>query len=253
MKQYKCPTLGDCDKANAGEIFQRDLGEDLKCPGCQTLLAAVEVADTNTSGERKKWLMIIAAAAFCLIAGTGYYYASQKNKNNSATQSTVLKEKEPVLIPATAQKSIAVEEFILQETSEKASPIQPSEAEIKRLKKESQDKLVASDAVGAEQASRRAAANEMMKLGIAQMAQGKFDEADKTLSEARAKDPKQSLVYYNTAILRLKQKRVDDALKEFEASFLNGFKYYDKIDQDPDLEKLRKDKRFVALLARYRH
>lgn len=56
-----------------------------------------------------------------------------------------------------------------------------------------------------------------------------------------------------TAVLRLKQNRVDDALIEFEASFASGFKYFDKMDQDADLSTLRKDKRFVDLINRYRN
>jgi hypothetical protein len=54
------------------------------------------------------------------------------------------------------------------------------------------------------------------------------------------------------AVLRLRQDRTDDALKQFEASFMNGFSYFDKLDEDRDLERIRQDKRFADLLARYR-
>jgi hypothetical protein len=62
----------------------------------------------------------------------------------------------------------------------------------------------------------------------------------------------QSLVYYNLGVLRLKQARTDDALKQFEASFLNGFDYYDQMAKDPDLDAIRQDPRFVALVKKYR-
>jgi hypothetical protein len=59
-------------------------------------------------------------------------------------------------------------------------------------------------------------------------------------------------VYYNLAVLRLKQGRTDEALKEFEASFLNGFTYFDEMTKDPDLDGIRNDPRFVALVNKYR-
>ena len=36
MAKYKCPTLGDCDNANSGEVFERSPGDDVKCPKCDT-------------------------------------------------------------------------------------------------------------------------------------------------------------------------------------------------------------------------
>ncbi|MFM0119368.1 MULTISPECIES: tetratricopeptide repeat protein [unclassified Paraburkholderia] len=96
------------------------------------------------------------------------------------------------------------------------------------------------------------AAKEMVKVAIAQMSQGKLDDAEKELSDAAARDPKQSLVYYNMAVLRLKQGRTDDAFKELEASFLNGFSYFDEMQKDPDLDAIRNDPRFTALIKKYR-
>lgn len=88
-------------------------------------------------------------------------------------------------------------------------------------------------------------------MAIADMTQGKLDAAEKALNDAAARDPKQSLVYYNLAVLRLRQGRADDALKEFEASFLNGFPYFDQMAKDPDLDGIRNDPRFIALLKKY--
>ena len=92
----------------------------------------------------------------------------------------------------------------------------------------------------------------MLKLAIAKMAQGKLDEAEKVLLESRAKSPTQPLIAYNLAVLRLKQGRREDALKEFEASFVAGFRYFDEMDRDKDLDNLRKDLRFTKLVALYR-
>ena len=70
---------------------------------------------------------------------------------------------------------------------------------------------------------------------------------------ARERDPKQSLVSYNMAVLRLKQGRKDEALKELEASFMDGFSYFDQMDKDTDLDGIRKDARFNDLVAIYRN
>ena len=61
MAKYKCPTLGDCDHANRGEIFERAPGEDLKCPGCNTLLNPVAAPDGGSRGASRTPL--IAAGA----------------------------------------------------------------------------------------------------------------------------------------------------------------------------------------------
>lgn len=238
MSKYKCPTLGDCDKANAGEVFERAAGDELKCPNCGTLLVPVAQPGA-TDATRNKLPMIIGGIVVLVgLAGGGYVFSSKNTKVPEVAQ--VSQETAVPVLAAPANTNTA------------NSGIPPSEADTKALRQDSQNKLTSGDAASAEQASSKAAANEMLKLSIAKMAQGKFDEADQVLSEARIKDPKQSLVYYNTAILRLKQARVEDALKEFEASFMAGFKYFEKMDQDPDLDVLRKDPRFIKLVSQYR-
>lgn len=94
--------------------------------------------------------------------------------------------------------------------------------------------------------------NELMNLAIGHLEQGNLDEAEKDLQAARAHAPQQPLVAYNTAILRVKQHRTDDALRELEASFAAGFSYFDQLDMDNDLDPLRENPRFVALVAKYR-
>lgn len=242
MAKYKCPTLGDCDHANRGEIFERAPGEDLKCPGCGTLLNPVAPPGSGGgSGGKKTPLIAAGAAVLVALAGGGYYFSAAGNKPVEAPPPPA-----PVVEQAPAPAPAPV--------APPAAPgIAPPEAETKALRQESQDKLTAGDAASAEEAGSKAAANEMLKLAIAKMTQGKLDEAEKDLLEARARAPKQALVAYNLAVLRIKQGRRDDALKEFEASFMAGFSHFDKMDQDPDLDGLRKDARFTELVAQYRN
>jgi hypothetical protein len=94
--------------------------------------------------------------------------------------------------------------------------------------------------------------NELMNLAISHIEQGNLDEAEKDLQAARAHAPQQPLVAYNTAVLRVKQHRPDDALRELEASFAAGFSYFDQLDMDNDLDPLRDNPRFQALVAKYR-
>lgn len=248
MAKYKCPTLGDCDKANSGEIFERAPGEELKCPACGTLLDPVATpGGSGGGGGGSKTLLIAAgAAAVLILAGGGYYFTAKPAKAPEPppiTQEAAAPAPAPAPTPAPAPVAAPATN----------SGIPPSEAETQKLREESQAKLVSGEAASAEQAGSKAAANEMLKLAIAKMAQGKLEDAEKDLLEARARDPKQSLVSYNLAILRLKQGRKDDALKEFEASFMAGFNYFDKMDQDTDLDALRKDSRFTDLVAQYRN
>lgn len=239
MPIYKCPTVGDCEKANNGEIFVRSPGEDLKCPECATLLVP-QVASTKSGPDKRIIAGAIAAAIVVVgVAGGGVYY---KKTHSTRVESVAATDSAPSVAatPASAPAQPAT------------VGISPSDADISAQRKDSDAKLSQGDASGAESASNQVAAKEMVKVAIARMSQGKLDDAEKELNDAATRDPKQSLVYYNMAVLRLKQGRTDDALKELEASFLNGFAYFDEMQKDPDLDAIRNDPRFTALVKKYR-
>ncbi|RFP11308.1 MULTISPECIES: tetratricopeptide repeat protein [unclassified Duganella] len=241
MAKYKCPTLGDCDKANSGEIFERSPGEDLKCPNCATPMEPQSTASTGATGGKKGLPIMIGAAALVLLAGGGYFYSVRgKAVTVAATSPAAAVAVAPAAAPAPAPAP-----------AQPAAGIAPSDAETKALRQQGEAQLASGDAEQAAAASSRAAVNELLKLAIANMAQGKFDEAGKVLAQARERGPKEPLVYYNTAILRLRQGRTDDALKEFEASFMAGFKHFDMLEKDRDLDELRKTPRFAALIKQY--
>lgn len=238
MAKYKCPTLGDCDKANSGEIFERSPGEDLKCPNCATPMEPQSTAPTGGGGSKIGLPIMIGAAALVLLAGGGYVY-SARGKAVTMTPAS------PEVAVATAASAAPAP------VQPAAAGIAPSDAETKVLRQQGETQLASGDAEQAATASSRAAVNELLKLAIANMAQGKFDEAGKVLAQARERGPKEPLVYYNTAILRLRQGRTDDAFKEFEASFMAGFNHFDMLEKDRDLDGLRKNPRFAALIKQY--
>lgn len=242
MAKYKCPTLGDCERANASEIFERSPGDDLHCPGCNTLLDQVQDNAGGKHGSPNKGVIAGAVVAVLALAGGGYFFFGHKAAQPEASTE---------LAAVTAAESVA-EAAAASIPAAPAGGITPNETETAALRAKGENDLKTGNVDGAEQASNKAAANEMLKLAIAKMSQGKFDEAEKSLTSARDLDPRQSLVPYNLAVLRLKQGRTDDALKEFEASFMAGFPYFDKMDQDPDLDGLRKDPRFIKLVEQYR-
>lgn len=237
MAKYKCPTLGDCDKANSGEVFERSPGEDLTCPVCTVPLEPVITTQPGGNGNKKVLAAAIGAVVLALLAGGGYFYARKGPE-------AVVAAAEPAPAPAPAPAAAPA-------ASPAATGIAPSDEETRALRQQGQEQLANGDAERAASASSRAAVNELLKLAIANMAQGKLDEAGKDLAQARERGPKEPLVYYNTAILRLKQGRTDDALNEFEASFMAGFKHFDKLAEDRDLDELRKSPRFVALVKQY--
>lgn len=253
MAKYKCKSLGVCDKANAAEIFERAAGDDLKCPGCGSALLPL---DTPAGGgaSSKAPLVAGAVAALALLGGGGYYFTAGRTKAPQAP-AAVQESAASAVITAAASAPVAApasSSVVAASPAAASAGIAPSEAETRALRKDSQDKLISGDAASAEQASNKATANEMLKLAIAKMSQGKLEDAEKELLAARERDPKQSLVSYNLAVLRLKQGRKDDALKELEASFMAGFNYFNQMDKDTDLDSLRKDPRFKDLMAQYR-
>ncbi len=255
MAKYKCKNLGECDRANSGEVFEIVAGDDLKCPSCG-IGSMLEIVKTPTGGSAASKLPLIitgAVVTVMLLAGGGYYFiaGSAGAPIASAPVETVLAPAPaPVEAPAPTPDPMPTP---APEVPQPAQPgIAPTEVETKALRQESEKNLTTGDVASAEQASNKAAANEIIKLAIAKMAQGKLAEAESELMAARERDPKQTLVSYNMAVLRLKQGRKDEALKELEASFRDGFSYFDQMDKDTDLDGIRKDARFNELVALYR-
>jgi tetratricopeptide (TPR) repeat protein len=245
MAKYKCHTLGDCDRANAGEVFERSPGEDLHCPGCATPLEPVVTAQPDGTGNKKMIPVVAGVVVLALLAGGGYLYSKR------APVPAVAVDPAPTVAAAVVPVPVAAPVPALATVPASPAGMAPSDVETRALRLEGEAQLAGGDAQNAANASSRAAVNELLKVAIAHMAQGKLADADKDLAQARERGPKEPLVYYNMAILRLKQGRTDDAMKEFEASFMAGFNHFDKLAEDHDLDDLRKTPQFAALLKQY--
>ena len=239
MANYRCPTLGDCDRANTGEIFEKAPGDDLKCPQCGTTLEQIGGVGADTSaGPAKKGPVGLIVGGVLMVAlvggGLTWFLAAKKKATAPPTPPTLAQLPPPTATPA-------------------PSPgIAPSEAETNAKRTAGEKDLVSGNAANAEKNSNRAAADELIKLAISKLHQGKLAEVERDLMEAKARDPKHPLVYYNLAILRLREKRTDDAIGEFERSFECGFTYFDRMDQDPDLAAIRNNPKFKDMIKRYR-
>src|SRR5689334_16897503 len=75
MTKYVCPNFGNCDSATAREAFQREAGQDLKCPHCQTALElhpeerAGRGAGEGPGGNKRVGLVIAAVVGIAVAAG----------------------------------------------------------------------------------------------------------------------------------------------------------------------------------------
>jgi len=72
-----------------------------------------------------------------------------------------------------------------------------------------------------------------------------FEWAD----QATAVDPNDAAVCYNVACMFALEGETDRAIRNLECAFRVGFAHRDWVEHDPDLESLRDDPRFQALLA----
>lgn len=79
---YKCPNLGNCDKADKGESIPIPTGVPTQCPDCGSNLIPAQV--TGPSNGKTTQLAIIAG--ILLLAGIiGWYFLSGKKQKNAAS------------------------------------------------------------------------------------------------------------------------------------------------------------------------
>jgi len=243
MAQYRCPALGDCDRANSGELSEHGLGDQPHCPSCNTPLELVEPGSVSSQGMKpqgNKKMLILAGGGVAVVAIAATVVAMRSpGQGAGSTPTAAASSPAPVVAVASAPAATG-------------SGIAPNQQDIDQQKGASASAVLSGAATDAENAAAKVIANEIIKVGIAKLAQGSLADAERSFNEALQKDPKNSLAYYNLGILRLRQGKQDEALKSFEASFMAGFKAWSEMEQDTDLAALRKDPRFTELVSRYR-
>lgn len=95
--------------------------------------------------------------------------------------------------------------------------------------------------------------NVLFALGNAYTQAGRYDEGlavDRKLTQMK---PDNAVVHYNLACSLSLLERVDEALDELGVSFELGYREYNHVLSDPDLERVRRSDRFSELIERYLH
>ena len=87
-------------------------------------------------------------------------------------------------------------------------------------------------------------------LGYTLHMDGKLDEALKAHKKAAEFDQFAPVATYNVACVYSLQKKTDQAIKALEKAIKLGFNNVDQIEDDSDMDNIRKDKRFVKIMAK---
>ncbi|WP_213959441.1 tetratricopeptide repeat protein [Variovorax sp. dw_954] len=240
MYKYKCKSVGDCSVANRGELITSEtMLNDPKCSDCGCALELMDKGGAGGNaaekGGRKIGAVLAVAAAVLVLAGGGSWYAFGGATKPAANAR------------ATPPEPVAQPTFVVA-----APGISPSETETSQARRDADKQLGKGEFSEAERKAARAAALEMIKTAVAKMGQGDLAGAEKELTQARERDASESLIYYNLAIVRLRQKQPDEALKQLEAAFMAGFSHFDAMDKDPDLDPIRNEPKFKNLMGSYR-
>lgn len=245
MYKYKCKSVGDCSVANRAEpIISESLMNEPKCSECGGDLELLQEksGDKKSGGGSGKGLVMGGiAASVIVVAGAAWFFLGRQSAPKEA----------PVLAMAPASAPSVASELAPSD-SKMGSGISPSESESAKARQDADAKLSNGQFSEAEKKAARAAALEMIKTAVAKMGQGDLSGAENELLQARERDATESLVYYNLAIVRLRQQQPDEALKQLEAAFMAGFTHFDAMDKDPDINPLRNQPKFKELMSIYR-
>lgn len=253
MYKYKCKSVGDCSVANRGDFITSEaLLNDPKCKDCGCALELVEEGGGSGGGNGSKGsktgIVIAAVAAVVVLAGGGAWYnlgRGGKEVTEAAATAAVTSTPAPVVAESIAPPGASA-------APATSTGISPSDTETSIARREADQKLSDGQFSEAEQKAARAAALEMIKTAVAKMGQGDLIGAEKELMQARERDATESLIYYNLGIVRLRQQQPEEALKQLEAAFMAGFKHFDAMDKDTDLDPLRNQTKFKELMELYR-
>jgi tetratricopeptide (TPR) repeat protein len=95
--------------------------------------------------------------------------------------------------------------------------------------------------------------NVLFELGNAYTRTGRYEDGLKIDRKLTRLKPESPTVHYNLACSLSLLGDIDEALAEIESSFKLGYRDYNYIISDPDLENVRRDGRFAELIERHLH
>lgn len=252
MYKYKCKSVGDCSVANRGEpITSETMLNDPKCEVCGCALEFIEESGVGAGSSKrggKGGVIAAAAVAVLAVAGAGGWYVWHSKaapQEPLETASAQVPTEQPTSLVAAVPTDTGMPQTV-------GGGIAPSDAETSSARRMADKSLSSGEFSEAEKKSARAAALEMIKTAVARMGQGDLVGAEKELMQAKERDATEPLIYYNLAIVRLRQNQPEEALKQLEAAFMAGFSHFDVMDQDHDLDPLRNDPKLKELMRLYR-
>lgn len=252
MYKYRCKSVGDCSIANRGEPITSEVKlNDPQCEVCGCALELIEDSGPGAGSAKNggKGGVIAAVAVVAIaIASTGGWFVLHSKASPKDHGETASVQKPPMQPPSQAAVAPATEAM----SQPVSGGIAPSDAETSSARRAADKNLGSGEFSEAEKKSARAATLDMIKTAVAKMGQGDLAGAEKELMQAKERDATESLIYYNLAIVRLRQKQPDEALKQLEAAFTAGFSHFDAMDQDHDLDPLRNNPKFKELMRTYR-
>lgn len=251
MYKYICKSVGDCSIADRGEpITSETMLNDPKCEVCSGPLELMEesgVSASSANNGTKRGVIAVGAVAALAIAGIGGWYAWHSKTASQVSLETTSVQEPAVQVPS--QGAVASAPDAMSQTV--SGGIAPTDAETSSARRAADENLGNGEFSEAEKKSARAASLEMIKTAVAKMGQSDLVGAEKELMQAKERDAAEPLIYYNLAIVRLRQKQPEEALKQLEAAFMAGFSHFDVMDQDSDLDPLRNNPKFKELMRTY--
>lgn len=84
------------------------------------------------------------------------------------------------------------------------------------------------------------------------IAQKKFDEAREDLNKAHSINPNHPVVHYNFAALYSLQNQTDRSVASLDKALELGFNDFAFLQQDPDLDNVRKSREFKKVLKKHK-
>lgn len=229
MGKYLCKNYGSCPKADARELIELPPGAEAVCPECAFKLEEVPDPEPRVS----RWIYVAGAVAVIALAGGGGWYWLAGKSSTTASAKAGL----GIAAPAKTSGTVGAT---------------PDAKALEAQKKDADRKIADAGGAGAAKSQAIVIAQEYIKAAVPLMQAGKWDEANAQLLKAAAENPDEPLIYYNQAIIQLKQGKQKDALAALDLAFQKGFKDFAALEADSDLKPLRGLSEYTSVVAKYK-